>query len=294
MPFPSSSDIAIFAIVLQYVKYTYIILLTIGVIGNCLNILVFTNLKLFHRNQCAFYLCVESIINVAALILTFIDRITQYSDGHDLGDYSLVWCKIRMILDQTVQLIPFSVICFTAFDQLLSTSHRYTLRQMSTFKLAQRLIFIVTCIAIIHSILPIFWFALIPPIGCLPSNKNVLNYFLFFYYPILVGILPIFISSLFSLIAFRNVRHIIRRQVPIVRRKLDHQLTAMVFTRVIAFILLYLPYIIYRIFTIVKIASSNYDIPFLFDMIMQTTVIFLKDLSYAVRSFFFMSNILMI
>jgi len=149
------------------------------VIGNCLNILVFTNLKLFHRNQCAFYLCVESIINVAALICTFIDRITQYPDGHDLGDYSLIWCKIRAVLEQAVKLIPFSVICCAAFDQLLSTSHWCTLRQMSTFKLAQRLIFIATGLAIIYSTLPIFWYAIIPPIGCLPNNK-ALNYFLFF------------------------------------------------------------------------------------------------------------------
>jgi hypothetical protein len=91
---------------------------------------------------------------------------------------------------------------------------------------------------IIHSFIPIFC---IPPIGCLPNNENVLYYYLYFYYPVLVGILPIFFSSLFSLIAFRNVRHVIRHQVPIVR-----QLTAMIFIRVIVFVITYLSYGVYR------------------------------------------------
>jgi hypothetical protein len=128
---------------------------------------------------------------------------------------------------------------------------------------------------IIHSFIPIFWFSIILPIGCLPNNENVLYYYLYFYYPVLVGILPIFFSSLFSFIAFRNVRHVIRRQVPIVR-----QLTAMIFIRVIV----YLPYAVYRIFTIVKLASSNYDIPFLFDQLMQAGVVLFRNIDYAVTS----------
>ena len=52
------------------------------------------------------------------------------------------------------------------------------------------------------------------------------------------GLLPIFVSSLFSLLAYRNVRRIVRRQIPMDRRRLDQQLTAMIFMRVIFFILL--------------------------------------------------------
>jgi hypothetical protein len=65
----------------------------------------------------------ESIFNIAALIYTFIEHITQYPDGHDLADYSLIWCKIKVILDQMLQIILYSIICFAAFDQILSISH---------------------------------------------------------------------------------------------------------------------------------------------------------------------------
>lgn len=280
-----SSDIDIFSIVFQSFKYVYITLLIVGLIGNGLNILVLTGLKVFRRNQSALYLNVESMINIAALIYIFIERTSQYSDGHDLADYSLFWCKLNIALDQLFQLTSFSIICFAAFDQILSTSHWYTLRQTSTFKLAQRLILISTCLSTIHSFVPMIWFNIVPPIGCLPTNTNVVKYYLHFYYPFLVGVLPIFFSSFFSLLAFRNVRRLVRRQIPVVRRRLDRQLTAMILTRVMIFVISHLPYIVYRIFTIVKLAGPNYDIPFLFDQLMQTSVLLLKNFNYAVRVF---------
>lgn len=270
----------------QYITYVYIVILIIAIVGNSLNILVFTNLKLFHRNQCAFYLCIESIINTTALLHSSIDHFTQYPDGHDLADYSLIWCKTRFILEQILQISSFSIMCFITFDQILCTSYSYTIRQMSTYKLAQYLICIALCCAIGHSIPSIFFSSILPPMGCASDNKIFIYYYLMFYYPILIGFLPLFLSILFSLIAFRNVRHLIRRQIPLVRRKLDRQLTAMVFVRVIIFVILYLPYVVYRTFTLVKIVSDNYDIPFLFDLLMQTSVIFLKDLNYTVRRFF--------
>jgi hypothetical protein len=70
-----------------------------------------------------------------AVVYTSMERITYYPDDSDLSDYSLVWCKIKYVLDQMTQLIPFSMICFGAFDQILTTNHCYNLRQMSTFKL---------------------------------------------------------------------------------------------------------------------------------------------------------------
>ncbi len=50
--------------------------------------------------------------------------------------------------------------------------------------------------------------------------------------------------------AYRNVRRIIQRQIPIYRRRLDQQLTAMIFVRVIFFVVLQLPFTIYRIYSI--------------------------------------------
>jgi hypothetical protein len=75
-------------------------------------------------------------------------------------------------------------------------------------------------------------------------------YYSYVFYPIINGILPIFVSSLFSVLAYRNVRRIVRRQVPVDRRRLDQQLTAMIFVRVIFYVWLQLPFTIYRIYSI--------------------------------------------
>lgn len=71
--------------------------------------------------------------------------------------------------------------------------------------------------------------------------------------------------------------------MPINRRRLDRQLTAMVFSRVLALDILYSPYVIYRVNTSKLIRSGNYDAPFLLDRILQMTVIYLRNVNYAVR-----------
>ena len=280
---PSNADLLIVSSVAQWMHYVELGNLLAGTVGNLLTVFLLTSLKLFQGNQCAFYLIAECLSNTASLFVQFIDRMTQYPDGSDLADFSLSWCKIRMLLDQFSQLIPFGIIALTTFDQILSTSHRYSLRRLSTVSLGRRLLGLVSIAAIIHSCPSVFLLGIYPPIGCSTEDRKMIYYYFLFYYPILVGILPIFIASLFSLIAFRNVRHLIRRQIPIHRRRLDRQLTAMVFSRVLALDILYSPYVIYRVYTLKLILSGNYDVPFLIDQILQMTVIFLRNVNYAVR-----------
>ena len=278
----SPSDIIVVSVVQRYVDYIHMVNFAMGIVGNVLNSLVLMNLTVFRGNQCAFYLYVESLVNIAVLIFRLIDRLTQYPDGTDLADYSIVWCKLRIVLDQLTQLIPFSVICLAAFDQNLSTNHRHAWRKLSSLRSAQRLVLTVACLSLIHSLPVVSSFGLYAPIGCITSDRRAISYYLYFYYPALVGLLPIFVSSLFSLIAFRNVRHLIRRQIPMVRRRLDRQLTAMVFTRVLTFDMLHLPYVVYRTYTLTVLISTTYDIPFLFDQLMQTTVVLLTTVNSTV------------
>ncbi|CAF4285014.1 unnamed protein product, partial [Adineta steineri] len=127
----------------QYSIYTGCITFSFGVIGNALNLLVFTQLKLFRTNRCAFYITV---------------------------------------------------------DIALGSSYNVQ-----------------------------------PTLGCLLSNYVAVQYSTYFLYPIFGGLLPVVIASVFSILAYHNVRHIVRRQLPIVRRKLDKQITAMVLMRVIVF-----------------------------------------------------------
>jgi hypothetical protein len=61
------------------------------------------------------------------------------------------------------------------------------------------------------------------------------------------------ISPFFSLLAYRNVR----RQMPIIRRKLDRQMTSIILARVAFLTILILPYTIQRIYSLILPANRN-------------------------------------
>jgi hypothetical protein len=157
---------------------------------------------------------------------------------------------------------------------------------MSTLKLAHRLTFVAICIWILHGIPYAIFYEIIPPNGCVMLNAGLLRYYSFFYYPVLHGLLPIFVASFSSLFAYRNVRHLVRRQTSVVRRRLDRQLTAMIFVRVIVFILMLLPYTIYRIYSLNATVSQADPYSSAINLLIYTLTSSLTNLSYAVRFLF--------
>ncbi|CAF4045710.1 unnamed protein product [Adineta steineri] len=113
------------------------------------------------------------------------------------------------------------------------------------------------------------------------------EYSTFFFYPVLGGFLPIVIASLFSILAYHNVRRIVRRQLPIVRRKLDKQITAMVLMRVIAFVCLVLPYNAYRIYTINFPISRSVPIAYAVGRLIQAIFIFISNINFLINFYIF-------
>ncbi|CAF1086438.1 unnamed protein product [Adineta ricciae] len=232
----------------QYSLYFSTGVLILGIIGNAINILVFTSFRAFRNNQCALYLIVEALANLFQLAIYFFITLSIIVYGRDPANLSLFWCKLRVLLVVISTLVAFCSICFCTIDQYLSTSHRYFFRQLSTIKLAYILLAIAFVFALLQSIL----FAVFSDIQgsvCTVFNPSMAAYISSFYYPVLSGLLPVMITSMFSLLAYRNVRQIVRRQVPIVRRRLDQQLTAMVLARAIMFTIFSTPYTIHSIYT---------------------------------------------
>jgi hypothetical protein len=278
----------------QYTFYVNYIVFVAGLIGNILNILVFTKLKLFRGNRCAFYLIVESIANIALLSAIVIPQIFQMIYGADPSNLSLIWCKIRTTIGEPWRLLVSSSVCFEAFDQFLSTNHRFVLRQLSTLGLARRLICISCCLWILQTIPYIIFYEIVPPFGCIIVSSGLTHYYSYFYYPILNGSLPILIPSVFGLLAYRNVRRIVRRQIPIERRRLDRQLTAMIFVRVVFFVILLLPYTIFRIYTLNITISPVDSLPYAMNQLIFAIVSSLLTWIYAVRLLCLFSRLIII
>ncbi|CAF0762258.1 unnamed protein product [Adineta ricciae] len=248
----SSPDIAYvilaaqkFSSISAYVNFCF------GLIGNLLTILIFMNLKIFHRNRCAFYLIAECLVDLGQLSQLFANEIWALSLNEvDPTKTSLIWCKLRTIMPQWCRLMLASIVCYAAIDQFFSTHYHRHFRQYSSLEMAKFQIGLAGCLCLAHTIPAGVFLNIDPVLGCVISSQALVNYYSYAFYPFLSGVIPTLISSVFSLLAYRNVRRIIRRQIPLERRKLDQQLTAMIFVRVIFFIWLQLPFTVYRIFSI--------------------------------------------
>jgi hypothetical protein len=165
---------------------------------------------------------------------------------------------------------------------------------MSTYNLAQYLILSALCVYILHSIPFVIYLDINPLSGCVVSNPILNRYYQFFFYPILLGILPVSISSVFSFLAFRNVRRFVRRQIPFARRRLDRQLTAMILIRTVIFIILVLPFVIHRIYWLQIDLSDEGLILSAIHYLVSGIIISLFNLNFAVRSNSFVFILIMI
>jgi hypothetical protein len=267
--------------------YVGFFIIITGFIGNIINILVFTQLKLFRRNQSAFYLTVAPIVDCCQLIFTTCIRVIAAAFSFDPTQTSLIWCKLRIYLAQCGATISLATVCFAAIDQYLSTSYHNRLRQISTFKLAQRLIGILIIFTALYAIpFPIFQ-EIRPSSGCATYNPTFNYFYSFVHLCIILGILPIVVSSFFSLLAYQNVRRITRRQMPIVRRRLDRQLTAMILVRVALFVITTSPFVGSRIYEINNsVDENNNSYSIAIQQLIKTTFIALYNINYTVFDIF--------
>jgi hypothetical protein len=268
----------------QFLAYSQISLIFIALIGNLCNILVFSYVKSFRLNQCAFYLTVESIADLLFLVVVLPSGVSKYLSGYDPQQSSLVWCKLRQTIVMIFSLMSFSSICFAAIDQYLSTHYNPRLRQLSTLKLAHRLVYSFMVIWILYGIPSLIFYEIESPSGCGIYNVGFSRYYSFVVFCALSGILPNIISAFFAALAYLNVRRIIRRQMPIARRRLDRQLTVMVLTRVAFLVITTLPYVIDRIYTMNRSIDPNDSVRAAIEQLITAVTTILFDVNSAVSN----------
>jgi hypothetical protein len=243
-----------------YTIYVCFIILFAGIFGHLIDILIFTSSKLFRKNQTAFYLTIESIVNCLILLLSFTSRIAINGFNNDLTQTSIVWCKLRQVFATSFTLLSLTIVCFASIDQYISTSYNPYLKQMSTLKLAHRLTLIAIIIWTLHGIPFLILMKIEPTQGCASYNDEFVNYVTYVYYLILTGILPILITSIFAILAYNNVRRIVQSRMLIFRRRLDRQLTAMILVRVAFLVTVTLPYVTYHIYTLQSYIDPDDDV----------------------------------
>ncbi|CAF3923514.1 unnamed protein product [Rotaria sp. Silwood1] len=231
-----------------YSIYVFTTVFITGLVGNLCNIVIFISLEQFRHFPGAFYITVESIANCALLLVGLMSRIVNETFGSDPSYTLLIWCKLRNPATQWCTLIGLSAINFAAFDQYLSTNCVSRFRQLSTTKLAKYLIGVALIIWLLYQIPFVIFSNIQATVGCILTSVELLRYYSFFHLLVLNGLLPVFLTTTFSILAYRNVRRIRRQQMNNIRRRLDHQLTAMILARVTFLVLCLLPFIIQRFY----------------------------------------------
>jgi hypothetical protein len=132
-------------------------------------------------------------------------------------------------------------------DQYLATCSNVRWQQWSNLKVAHRLTAIFTTLWSLHGILYLIFFAEVyssttDKTVCAIINATFAKYHVYGYFLTLTGFLPIFITVLFAVLAFRNVKQLAHQAVPAVRRELEKQLTMMVLVQVALNSFTLLPY----------------------------------------------------
>ena len=197
-------------------------------LGNLLTISIFTSLKTFRETSCAFYLTIASFVNIFQCFAGLFSRILSVVFNIDLTKNSTILCKTRLSVLVTAALISLTAVSFAAIDQYASVTVRW--RHLANRPWALRLMIIAAVFWSLHGISVAFFTEISTNerIVCGLNNAVYRRYYSEFVVPILFGVVPIAIRTSFGLAALINVRSLARRQVPIVRRRRDQQLTLMV------------------------------------------------------------------
>ncbi|CAF1183106.1 unnamed protein product [Adineta steineri] len=245
----------------EIVIYFVIPCFILGVIGGCLNVIIFLNLKTFRQSSCSFYLMIMSLFDIGRFFVNVLPYIMRFGYGIDWGLSSLFFCKLRFGMFTTCTLSSMTCLCLAVMDQYFATSFHIRWQQWCNIKLAHRLTTIFVFIWILHGIPYIILYDhIISPltntIVC-QSTNNILNqYTTYGYYIILTNLLP-FITIVFGLMAYYNARHLAYRTVPLVRRELDKQLTVMTLVQVLISFCVFIPFSTLNIISIFNTQQSD-------------------------------------
>jgi hypothetical protein len=150
----------------------------VGVVGNGMNILVFSNVRNYRQTPCTFYYLIASIYNIAFLTINLMSRILSVGYGIDLTRISITWCKMKSFIGVSISLISLNFSCLATIDQFFATSQNAYLRRFSNIKWTHRIVFIVNIIWCIYGI-PVLLFYDISLItnSCIVNNSDYTIYF---------------------------------------------------------------------------------------------------------------------
>ncbi|UJR38101.1 hypothetical protein I4U23_030781 [Adineta vaga] len=233
-----------------------------GLLGDIFNLIVFLSLKTFRENACAFYLTVMTAADVGQLLTGLLSRILISGFAIDWTIVSFFYCKFRAYCFQFFSLTSFVCMSLASVNQFLATSSNLYLQSLSNIKIAARIVPILVSIWLIHGILYLIYYTLIP-VGntgiftCASSNLIFEQYHLYGVTVFYGSILPVSINGIFGILAYHNSHQLDRRAMSFVQLELDKQLISIIFVQFICHLIATVPYVVSTILSDTSIIKND-------------------------------------
>jgi hypothetical protein len=267
----------------QITIYCGLFLVVTGLVGNGINVLVFSTVRTYRTNPCTFYFLIASIYNIAYIAIDLSSRIVSAGYGIDLTRTSISWCKIREFFLVTLSLMTLSCSCLATIDQYFATSQNASLRRFSNIKWAHHIVIIITIIWYLHGI-PVLVYYNISPVTmtCVNTNASYAIYGLIYLLGLVCGI-PVLVMVIFGYLTYRNI-HLTR---VLAEQQADRQLVRMILIQVVLVVICITPYGIYSVYGLITSGVSKDTNRLIIEIFVLTIISLIPYIYYAVCLFIF-------
>ncbi|CAF2271521.1 unnamed protein product [Rotaria magnacalcarata] len=192
----------------QMSRYVLLFTFLFGIMGNVLNILVFSQ-RSFRSNPCAICFLYASVSNLTAILSGVTSRMLN-GWSVDLTNTNRFICKFRSYILNVARPIAFWLILLAIIDRWLVSSTNIHYRQISTMKNAVRSIIMVVIFAIILFSHIIYCYEpnmINTPLQCYGSTIacQLVSGILFTFVTIFI---PVLLMLIFGLMTINNIRHV--------------------------------------------------------------------------------------
>ncbi|CAF0974239.1 unnamed protein product [Adineta steineri] len=246
-----------------------IIMYVLGLIGNILNICVFTKWSrprttagnehhnANQTNNSPLYLLASSIANLMVIIYPLLTRIIYDGFNHLISPNQVILlCQIRYFVLHTFDLMSLTCFCMATFDRYLITSRNVHLRHMSTTRqLTKKIILLIFILISFHSIPVAIYYQVSNAGQCFISSSSYQYYYLYILLLLFHGILPIIFLSIFGSLTYKNLKTLQAQTHAHVTH--DKQLSRMLFLMSFAIIISSIPYCMEQIYEVMFTGSNS-------------------------------------
>jgi hypothetical protein len=246
---PTSSDIVHLQLILRLVVATFgLTILITGILGNILNVLIFTAMGYYRENACSLYILSRSVFDLMTLIFGLGTRILSQSFQTDFTLTSNIWCKLRVPIIYINTLSSYTCLCLQSIDVFLIISPSVSRRQKSNARIARYFILSFLFLWIAEEIPYLFVQELAISSGgskptCITINSAYAKYRTYFVYLFLTTIVPFILIIVFDVLTYLHLHiHSLQQQQRRVLPVLTKQMTTMTLFHIAAVLIFQAPF----------------------------------------------------